>query len=147
MAGDGDAIARTYADYFEAFQRLEPEAVLPYCHTPFMVLAPSGVMAVTGQAEARDLFGEMMKGLRERGYARSAWRSLGVHQLSESTAMVSAGVVRYRADDSVLERFGATYTLRRTDAGWMIVVLAIHDADTVLDLPGRKASPPGDDLL
>jgi ketosteroid isomerase-like protein len=138
MASDGDAIARTYASYFEAFQRLDPEAILPYYHTPFMVLAPSGVMAVAGQAEARGLFGEMMKGLGERGYARSEWTSLGVHPLSESTAMVSAGVVRYKADESVLERFGATYTLRRTDAGWKIVVLAIHDADTVLDLPRRE---------
>ena len=29
---------------------------------------------------------------------------------------------------------GATYTFRRTDSGWKIVTLAVHDVDTVLEL-------------
>jgi ketosteroid isomerase-like protein len=135
MANQRDVIARTYTDYFEAFQTLDPEAVLPYYHTPFLALTPAGVRAVDDVADARAMFADMMKALRERGYARSGWARLGLRQLSADTAMVSCEVTRYRADGTALERFGATYAFRKTEAGWRIAMLTIHDADAVLDLP------------
>jgi len=135
MGEDREGIARMYADYFEAFQSLDPDAVLHYYHQPFMVLSSAGVLVLAGAAEARALFAEMMKGLRARGYGRSEKAGLGLKQLSESAAVLSARVVRYRTDGAELERFGATYTLRKTDSGWKIVMLTIHDFDAVLDLP------------
>ena len=135
MATDRDAIARTYLEYFEAFQTLDPGAVLPYYATPFLVLTPAMVRAVNDRADAGALFAEMMKALRARGYARSGWSRLGVQQLGADTGMVSCEVTRYQADGTPLERFGATYTLRRDGAEWRIATLVIHDADAVLDLP------------
>ena len=134
MNEDTDAIARMYTGYFEAFQRLDPDAVLPYYHMPCAILIPEAVLAVAGVAEARALFAEMMKGLAARGYGRSEWTGLGVKQLGANLAVLSAGVIRYRTDGAELERFGATYMLRKTDAGWKIAVLTVHDADAVLDL-------------
>jgi ketosteroid isomerase-like protein len=134
MNDDQDAIIRTYAAYFDAFQRLDPEAVLPYYHLPCAILTSEAVLAVSGAAEARELFAGMMKGLAARGYGRSEWTRLGVKQLSASLALLSAAVIRYRTDGAELERFGATYTFRRTDSGWKIVTLAVHDVDTVLEL-------------
>lgn len=58
-----------------------------------------------------------------------------MRQLSADTGMVSCEVTRHKADGTALERFGATYAFRKTDAGWRIAMLAIHDADAVLDLP------------
>lgn len=143
MADERDAIGRAYASYFEAFQTLDPEAVLPYYHTPFLALTPAGVQVANDVAHARVMFAGMMKGLRERGYARSGWARLGVGQLSADTGMVSCEVTRYRADGTVLEGFGATYAFRKTEAGWRIVMLTIHDADTVLDLPQWEPAPGG----
>jgi ketosteroid isomerase-like protein len=135
MNDDQDAIARTYAAYFEAFQRLDPEAVLPYYHLPCTIVLSDAVLAVAGVAEARALFAEMMKDLAARGYGRSEWTRLGVKQLGASLAVLSAAVIRYQTDGAELERFGATYLLRRTDAGWKIAVLTVHDIEAVLELP------------
>jgi ketosteroid isomerase-like protein len=135
MENDTDAIVRTYTEYFGAFQSLDPEAVLPFYHMPFLALMPAGVVAVGHIDSARALFAPMMMALRARGYARSEWSRLGVQQLSESAAVLSCDVARHKADGSVLERFGATYAFHRTDSGWKIAMLVIHDREAVLDLP------------
>jgi hypothetical protein len=57
-----------------------------------------------------------------------------VKQLGANLAVLSAGVIRYRTDGALLERFGATYMFRKTDSGWKIATLAVHDADAVLEL-------------
>lgn len=133
MARDDEAIVGMYGAYFRAFQTLDPEAVIPYYHVPCMLLAPQGVLVVATAAEARTLFAGMMKGLEARGYAKSESAGLRVTRLSDDTAVLSTRVVRLKADGDELERFGATYSLRRTDAGWKIVVLTVHDADAVGD--------------
>ena len=134
MGRDQEAIVRTYAEYFQAFQSLEAEAVLPYYHMPCMMLSSDGVVVIASADEARALFTGMMKGLKARSYARSEWASLGVKQLSDGAAVLSTRVVRYRTDGAELEQFGATYTFRKTDSGWKIVMLMVHDADTILEL-------------
>lgn len=139
MEDEPEAIARTYLDYFDAFQKLDPDAVLPYYDMPCMILSSDALRAVAGIDEARALFAGMMKGLAARSYGRSEWTRLGLKQLGASVAVLSAGVIRYRTDGAELERFGATYTMRKTDAGWKIVMLTVHDVDGVLDLP---AAPP-----
>ena len=142
MGSERDAIVRTYTEYFGAFQTLDPEAVLPYYHLPFMVLSPAGVAAAGDTASARTMFSGMMSALRGRGYARSEWSRLGVQQLGEDAAMLGCGVARFKTDGTVLERFGATYTFRRTDAGWKIAVLVVHDAGAMLDLPPHPPPRP-----
>jgi ketosteroid isomerase-like protein len=134
MVDDREAITRTYADYFRAFQSLDPEAILPYYFVPCLFLSPQGVFVIRDATEALTLFGDMTKGLRARNYGRSEWADLGVKQLSENAAVVSTRVIRYKADAAELERFGATYMLRKTESGWKIVTLTVHDADAVLEL-------------
>jgi ketosteroid isomerase-like protein len=129
-----EAVAQTYTDYFQAFQNLDPEAVLPYYHLPCLFLSSHGVLLVTSAAEGRGLFAELMKGLKARSYARSGWGKLGVKRLSDHAALLSTRVVRYKTDGTELEQFGATYTFRKTDAGWKIAVVVVHDFDTVLEL-------------
>jgi len=73
-----------------------------------------------------------MEGLKASGYARSELTDLHVHQMSESTAVVSVSRVRYTTTGEELERLGETYTLRQTADGWKIVVAMIHDPDTIL---------------
>jgi ketosteroid isomerase-like protein len=132
---EAEVIAQTYLDYFEAFQKLDPDAILPYYDMPCMILSSDALLAVAGIDQARDLFAGMMKGLAARSYGRSEWTRLGLKQLGASAAVLSAVVIRYRTDGAELERFGATYTMRKTDAGWKIVMLTVHDAGGVLDLP------------
>jgi ketosteroid isomerase-like protein len=128
-AGDRDAITQTYTDYFRAFQTLNPDAVVPYYHVPFLAISPQGVAVMTTTEEVRALFATMLNALRARDYARSEWEDLQVKPLSAQTALVSARVLRYATGGRELERFGATYVLRKTDAGWKIVVITVHDPD------------------
>jgi ketosteroid isomerase-like protein len=134
VTSERDAIAQTYADYFRAFQTLRLEAVVGYYHVPCLAISPQGVSVMTTIDEIHALIGGMQATLKARGYGRSEWANLHVKQLSDQAAVVSTMVLRYKTDGTELERFGATYALRRTEAGWKIVVLTIHDPDTVLEV-------------
>ncbi len=83
-------------------------------------------------AEIETFFSRVMEGLRARGYARSELTDLQMKQMSQDTALVSVGRVRYKTDGQELEQLGETYTLRNTDEGWKIAVAMIHNPDTVL---------------
>ncbi|MEP6574703.1 MAG: DUF4440 domain-containing protein [Gemmatimonadota bacterium] len=129
-----DDVRAEYTAYFDAFQALDPEAVVEFCHLPCAAISSQGVMVCASSDEVRGFFGWMMTALRARGFVRSVPESTSARQLSEDVAILSTRVLRFKADGSELERFGATYTFRRTGDGWKIAVLTIHDADTVLSL-------------
>jgi len=42
--------------------------------------------------------------------------------------------IRHKIDGQELERVAATYVLRRTNDGWKIAVLTVHDPSNVLRL-------------
>jgi ketosteroid isomerase-like protein len=134
MTDDKEAITRTYTAYFQAFQTLNPQAVLPYYHVPSMLLSPQGVTIMATATEVEALFSQIIEGLKARNYARSELTDLRVQQLSDSIAMLSISGVRYTTDGEQLERLGVTYTLRKTDASWQIVLTTIHDPDSIIGL-------------
>lgn len=127
-----DAISRTFASYVEAFQTLDANAAAEYCHVPCMLVAPQGVQVMASAAEVVATFSRMMSALQARGYARSKLTALHIEPMSETAAVVSVSRTRQAADGEDLERVGETYILRRTDAGWKIVVALMHDPDVTL---------------
>jgi len=131
MPDETAAIRRTYTEYFQVFQTLRPEAVASFYHVPCMALSPQGVTVMTTSEEVRAFFRTMRTALQARHYARSERGALEVKLLSDQTALVSTRVKRYATDGKELEQFGATYLVRKTDAGWKIVVTTIHDAGPV----------------
>ena len=131
MAGDEVVITQTYTDYVRAFHTLDPQAILPYCHVPCMFISSQGVRVMTTPAELEDFLTRMMAGLKARGYARSEITDLQVKQMSDHVAFLSVSRVRYTTDGQELERLGETYTLRKTDDGWKIVVATVHDPHTI----------------
>jgi hypothetical protein len=132
LARDIEAITQTFATYVQTFQTLDPHMTLPYFHIPCMFIPPQGVRVLATAADVEALLIQVMKGLKTRGYARSELTGLHAHQMSENTALVSVSRARYKSDGQELERLGETYTLRRTDNGWKIVVAMIHDYDALL---------------
>ena len=132
MMRQEETISRTFSAYVQAFQTLDPRAVLPYCHVPCVFISAQGVRAMTTAAEVEAFFDQVVQGLKSRAYARSALSEFHVRQMSESAALVSVGRVRYRTDGQELERLGETYTLLRTNSGWKIAAALVHDTDTVL---------------
>jgi len=129
---DTTATIQTFTDYIQTFQTLDPHATVPYCHTPCMFISPQSVRVMATAAGVAALFTQVMAGLKARSYARSELTDLHVHQMSENAAFVNVSRVRYATGGQELERLGETYTLRKTEDGWKIVVAMIHDPDTVL---------------
>ena len=132
MAGDEKVIAQTFTDYVQAFQTLKPQAVFSYCDAPCVFISAQGVVVITNPTEIEALVGRMMAGLKARGYGSSELTGLQVSQMSESIAFVSVSRIRYKTDKQELERLGETYTLRKNQGEWKIVVAASHDADSIL---------------
>jgi ketosteroid isomerase-like protein len=54
--------------------------------------------------------------------------------MSGNLAFVSVRRVRYKIDGQELELLGESYTFRKTDDGWKIVVATIRDPDSGLRL-------------
>jgi ketosteroid isomerase-like protein len=132
MAREKEAITRTFTNYTQVFQTLDPRAALPYFHVPCMFIPPQGVRVLATAADVEALLIQVMEGLKARSYARSELLDLHVKQMSENTALVSVSRVRYATDGHKLERLGETYTLRKTEGAWKIAVAMIHDPDTIL---------------
>ena len=132
MARDEKAITQTFTNYIQAFQTLDPDATLPYFPIPCMFIPPQGVRVLATAADVEALLTQVMEGLKARSYARSELMDLHVKQMSGNSAVVSVSRVRYATDGREMERFGETYTLRRTEDGWKIAVAMIHDPDTIL---------------
>jgi limonene-1,2-epoxide hydrolase len=120
-----------YRAYFNAFQTLDPRAVLPYFHVPGMLLSPRGVSVITTDAELEAMWARVMNDLRRRDYGRSTLTDLRVEPLSDTIALLSVRVTRYRTHGTELERIGVTYTLLRVGEAWKIVLTTIHDPDPV----------------
>jgi ketosteroid isomerase-like protein len=132
MLGEEEAITQTFTNYTQAFQTLDPRAALSYFHIPCMFIPSQGVRVLATAADVEALLTQVMEGLKARGYARSELTDFCVKLMSGNTALVSVSRARYAPDGRELERLGETYTLRRTEGGWKIVVAMIHDPDTIL---------------
>jgi hypothetical protein len=73
-----------------------------------------------------------MDALRARGFAKSELTDLRLKRLSAATVIAGGVAVRRKTDGEELERAGVVYLLQKTDAGWQIAALVIHDADDPL---------------
>ena len=121
MAQNESVIARTFRDYVQAFQTLKPQALLRFCHVPCVFIAPQGVLVMASSAEIETFFTQVMENLNARSYARSELTDLQMNRMSQHTALVSVGRIRYKTDGQELERLGnlhaSQYRRRLEDCG------------------------------
>lgn len=98
---------------------------------PAMVVVAQGGHPLADVAEFDAFFAVMLDRLRGENFARSAYQGLSVKTLAPTLALAAMHWTRYRADGSVLETLGATYTLVQSNGAWRIVALVGHGPDTV----------------
>jgi uncharacterized protein (TIGR02246 family) len=133
LAGtEEDAVKESLKAYEEAWSRHDAEAVASFYFEPAMRVGKGGPVVRATRAEQKAFFDGFLRGLVERGYARSAWEELEVRLLDPQTALASGITVRYRSDGTVLERLAVTYGLRGSAEGWKIFMSATHSPDSVL---------------
>jgi hypothetical protein len=115
--------------YYGAFSTLKGEVVLPYFHEPSLLIGPQGAFAATTHTLLATAFTPAMEGLRARGFGRTELSVRNLKSLSATAALVGGIAQRYKIDGQQLDQAGVTYVLYRTEAGWKIAVVIIHDPD------------------
>lgn len=128
-----DSVAAFFDDIARTFGNGDLAGFRALYQLPALVVVPQGAYPLADSAEFDAFFAVMLDRLREQRFARSAYKDLSVKTLAPGLALAAMHWTRYRADDSVLETLGATYTLVRNgdDTGWRIVALVGHGADAV----------------
>jgi ketosteroid isomerase-like protein len=129
---DKAAVAQVLTDYYRAFSTLDAEAVKPYFHEPWQLGSPAGVGVGTTRAALAAVFQPAMEALRARGFAKSELINLHLKRLSAATVIAGGVAVRRKTDGEELERAGVVYLMQKTNAGWQIATIVIHDADDAL---------------
>jgi hypothetical protein len=126
-----DAIAAFFDQIATTFGAGDLPGFRALYQLPAMVMVAQGAQPLANVAEFDAFFAVMLDRLREQHFARSAYERLSVKTLAPNLALAAMHWTRYRADGSVLETLGATYTLVQRDGAWRIVALVGHGPDTV----------------
>jgi ketosteroid isomerase-like protein len=127
VSATGIEAIESFLAYAQAFEQLEPQAILPYYHQPCLMISPQGVRALSSHNELAAFFSPLMADLRGRGYEKSRFLGLQATSLGSDLALVHGTGVWLAAGGEELQRFGLTYTWRRGDGSWRLVVVAIHE--------------------
>ncbi len=127
MTDATQTILNTFESYAKTFETLNPLAVAPFYHYPALLISLPKVATLNNQVEGILKLSIVMLELKLRGYDHAYTESLSVRRLDENLAIVSGIVIRYRKDNTELERFGLTYTLCRTDENWKIITGMLYN--------------------
>jgi len=119
----------TLREYVQAFEMLNPEAILPFYHSPCIFIAPFGVSVAQDVEATRRTAFALIERARSQGYRRTEIRELHTRTLASNLVSLSGVFVRFRTDtgDAEIGRFGFSYIMRNDGTGWRIVVAVAHD--------------------
>ena len=115
--------------YTEAFRTLDARAVSTFFNQPAIQINQRGVFALPDHAAVERLYKSVMGELPAMGYSRTDFSSLAERRLSDDLAVVSGSGAWKDASGNELQRFGMTYTLRRTPEAWLIVAAVVHEPE------------------
>ena len=125
-------IDQLFTNYFSDFSNLDLKAIVAYFHHPCTFILSHGVFVFSSASEVEGFWGPRFDDLKTQGFGRTERAEASIKVLNDDTAMASSKAIRYKDDGSELERRGATFALRKTDAGWKIVTLIHHSPDNVI---------------
>ncbi len=131
MPDETSQVIETIAEYNKAFAKLQPGILGPYYHYPSILITPETAVTIGNGLKLWIVFTKIISDLKKQNYGRSETSPLQVKLLSDNLAVVSAVATRYTKDNQFLTSFGFTYTMRKVDNRWKIIVGTIHDVDAV----------------
>lgn len=117
----------------DAFSRLDVDRWLGYFSPQHTFVHHDSVFVAQSLDDTKAAFGPMISELRDSGFRRSALDLCNVKMLGPKMGVAATLWRRLGDNDTLLEKFGATYTLLLTEAGWKIVVAAVHDEVVLFD--------------
>ena len=132
-----EKIVRIFQDYVKAFQSMESANVVSFYHLPFMSVAAQRVRVLTTVADIEENFGTHMDILKKYNYAETKIQDINIKELSEGLILISASLERFAKDGQKIGGEDAlnnyTFTFRKVDDDWKIVVTLVHDSLLKLD--------------
>jgi hypothetical protein len=127
MVATSDDIVRElesfYRHYIDVFNREDPGFYDCFAQSYAMLSGERGLTTIANDENHRNGFRRTMVALKQRGWARSGIDSMRAWMFTDNLGMIMSDVTRYKADDSVLEKIRACYTLRRDGEAWKIITL------------------------
>ena len=128
MQDEASKVLETFNQYGEVFSMLKPRALLPFYHYPSMLISYDKSVVIKNGFEAWLVFTKLMADLKKQNFARSEIHeeNTKVKLLSDNLATITGTATRYRKDETILESFDFTYTMRKVSDSWKIIVGIIH---------------------
>ena len=132
-----EQVKATFLSYLDDFNTLKAANVSGYFHLPAVLITKDQVAFMNSIEEVEAVFKKLFKYLKDNEFKRSTLDSMQIKMVSNNQAIIVGVATRYKIDESVLEHFGFTYTLRKTDESftinsiehnWKIITGVIHDA-------------------
>jgi ketosteroid isomerase-like protein len=124
--GEAREALDSFRRYAEAFQSLDAKAVARHFHEPSLLITPQGIAAMRTIADVEQAYERVMTDLPAQGYAGTRFTSLDARQLGDELAVVTGAGVWKKATGEEFAPFGISYTLRRANGAWRIVVATIY---------------------
>ncbi|NKB33266.1 MAG: hypothetical protein GKR91_09220 [Pseudomonadales bacterium] len=119
--------------YYNLYYERNPEALSTQVFTlPWYTMGGNGITAYSTEDENLEYFSSAIRGLLERGWDKSTFRTKNVCVLGAGSAIVSGTNTRSRADGSIMSVGGVSYILGTTDDGWRVISFAGHAPDKVV---------------
>jgi len=112
-------------EYYRTFSTLDLNAIVLHFSEPCMSISPQGVFSADNRVELANAFGPLVDGLKEKGYGRSEFVEAEATTLSGTAALVRGVAVRYKLDQSELERVPISYLMHRGSDGWKIATMVL----------------------
>ena len=94
-----------------------------------MLISHDKSVVIKNGFEAWLVFTKLMADLKKQNFARSEIHeeNTKVKLLSDNLATITGTATRYRKDETKLESFDFTYTMRKVSDSWKIIIGIIHD--------------------
>ena len=132
------AILQALSEYQRGFSGHRPEVAQCSYHKPCSFINEQGVTLLASRAQIEAFLSSIIKDLQAREWSHSEWLEIFIRPMDEDSAIVSTVAVRYKTDESELERAGGTYAFRKTEDGWKIAMTLSHPPERVLQFRDEK---------
>ncbi|MGD1715769.1 hypothetical protein [Dapis sp. BLCC M172] len=131
MENEKSKVAEIIVEYNNVFAKLNPLILGSFYHYPSILITPETVVTINNRLKLWLVFTKIVTDLKKQNYGRSEISPLNVKLLSNNLALISAIVTRYTKDNQLLTTFSFTYTMRKVEGRWKIIVGTIHDVESV----------------
>jgi hypothetical protein len=124
-----EQVRKTIEEYNKAFSKLKPSILFAFYHYPSILITQETAVSINNKLKLWIVFTKIVADLKKQNYGKSQTSPLNIKLLSDNLAVVSAVATRYTKDNQLLTSFGFTYTMRKVEDHWKIIVGTIHDVD------------------